>query len=151
MPPYRILLNRLAVPFLVGMALLLPQAARATPFDSSKTECVYSGPIAPLSTFEGLVGHSVSCALVYNDAALNWSGWEDPWFTHHPDPNLNWVKWQQADAGHRRLIITQTLSPADQNNTDWRHAGASGDFTDHARALARRLVAVGQGDAVIRL
>ena len=136
----------------LGLSTMLPAAATASPSDplDAKQTCVYVGPIAPLAGFDALVGRPTDCAMVYNDASPDWAGWEDPWFTHHPDPNYNWVKWQQAVPG-RRLIITQNLFPSELNNTDWRSAGAAGAYTDHARKLAQRLVAVGQGNAVIRL
>src|SRR3954453_12962900 len=135
---------------LIGITLLSLALAPAAAASDSKQTCVYVGPIAPLAAFDALVGGPPDCAMVYNDGSPDWAGWEDPWFTHHPDPNLNWVKWQQAAPG-RRLIITQNLFPSQLNNTDWRTAGAAGAYTDHAVKLAQRLVAVGQGNAVIRL
>ena len=136
----------------ISSILLLGAAAPAVaaPAQGAKQTCVYVGPIKPLAGFDSLVGRPSDCALVYNDASPDWAGWEDPWFTHHPDPNLNWVKWQQAAPG-RQLIITQNLFPSQLNDSDWRTAGAAGAYTDHARKLAQRLVAVGQGNAVIRL
>src|SRR4051812_37978882 len=98
-----------------------------------------------------MVGRDIDCALVYNDASPDWAGWENPWFLHHPDPNLNWARWATAPGTSRRLIITQNLFPSSENNADWRHAGARRDYAAHAAALARNLVAAGLGDAIIRL
>src|SRR4051794_35913861 len=98
-----------------------------------------------------MVGRDIDCALVYNDASPDWAGWENPWFLHHPDPNLNWAHWATAPGTSRQLIITQNLFPSSENNADWRDAGARGDYASHAVALARNLVAAGLGDAVIRL
>jgi hypothetical protein len=126
-------------------------AAGAPAPDDAKLPCVYAAHhIATLVAFGAMVHRSFDCALVYNDASPDWAGWEDPWFTHHPDPDLNWAKWVAAKPG-RKLIITQNLFPASVNGTAWRAAGARGDFDGHARALAARLVAVGLGSSIIRL
>src|SRR3954466_5315340 len=124
--------------FAISVALLATAApAMAAPAQGAKQTCTYVGPIAPLAGFDSLVGRPTDCALVYNDASPDWAGWEDPWFTHHPDPNLHWAKWQQAAPG-RQLIITQNLFPSELNNTDWRGAGAAGAYTDHAPRLGPR-------------
>ena len=147
-------MHRLVTTAVAALAatLLGSAAASAEPIgDNAKRVCVYAAHhISILGDFDRLVGRDVDCAVVFNDASPDWAGWEDPWFTHHPDPDLNWAKWVAAGQG-RQLIITQNLFPSALNATDWRHAGARGDYTGHAVALARRLVAVGLGDAVIRL
>jgi hypothetical protein len=89
--------------------------------------------------------------MVFNDAAPDWPAWERPWFATHRNPDLNWAVWQRRDAHRRRLIITQNLFPASEKGADWRANGAAGAYARHARALARNLVAAGQGDAIIRL
>jgi hypothetical protein len=133
-----------------AMLCLVPSVARAAGDD--KRVCVYSAHhIATLGDFGRMVGRDIDCALVYNDASPDWAGWENPWFLHHPDPDLNWARWATAPGTARRLIITQNLFPSALNATDWRHAGARGDYAGHAAALARNLVAAGLGDAVIRL
>lgn len=120
--------------------------------DDGKSVCAYSAHhISTLDAFSALVHRDVNCALVYNDASVNWQGWETPWFIHHGDPDVNWARWATAPGMERRLVITQNLFPAELNDADWRAAGARGDYAEHARTLARNLVAAGLGDAVIRL
>ena len=138
------------------VALASPVAgARAaiTPIDGdAKRVCVYSAHRqSVLREFERLVGRDVDCVLVYNDAAPDWAGWESPWYLTHRDPDLNWSGWATAAGHDRQLIITQNLFPASENTKDWRQAGARGDYDEHARTLARNLVAAGVGSAVIRL
>lgn len=129
--------------------------AVATPHDSAaqdnKRACVYSQhSVSTLQSFDALVGRDIDCVLVYNDASPDWAGWEKPWFIVHPDPDLNWAKWVAAGSG-RQLIVTQNLFPSSLNDTDWRTAGARGDYESHAVALAQNLVAAGLGNSVIRL
>lgn len=114
--------------------------------------CAYSShSIATLHTVGEIVGGELSCAVVYNDAAPTWPAWERPWFLTHTNPDRNWAAWQREDPHRRRLIITQNLFPGSENGADWLALGASGAYAAHARALARNLVAAGQGGAVIRL
>jgi hypothetical protein len=142
---------------LVLAALLPVLAACATKQETSqaaapatKRACIFpGGRVSTLSAVERLLGRRFNCVVAFNDAAPNWEGWEDPWFTHHPDPDLNWAKWARGRG--RRLIVTQNLFPAELARTDWLTPGARGAFTGHARALARHLVAAGLGDSVIRL
>lgn len=130
---------------------LLAGPGGGTPQASSGT-CAYSDhSIAALQRFSDLVGAEVNCAVVFNDASPDWRTWERPWFLTTTEPDRNWGKWQRADPGKRRLIITQNLFPDEVKNSDWLHAGAVGAYTAHARALAANLVGAGQGDAVIRL
>jgi Glycosyl hydrolase family 26 len=118
----------------------------------SKSVCAYgANSIARFNAFSALVGRDINCALVYNDASPDWAGWETPWFLYHSDPNYNWRKWKTAPGTGRHLIITQNLFPSSENNLDWRHMGANGDYEAHARALAQNLVATGLGDSIIRL
>ena len=112
--------------------------------------CVYTRhQIDALVAFGKLVGRNFNCAVVYNDAAPTWAGFEKPWFVVHSDPNLNWAKWATAVPG-RRLIVTQSMIP-DEAPADWRIRVAAGEYDEHARALARNLVAAGLGSSVIRL
>jgi hypothetical protein len=115
-----------------------------------RTACVYSGNVSTLRAFGRLVHRDMSCSLVFNDAAPDWRAWENPWFLHHVDPNLNWARWLKG-AGGRRLVVTQNLFPSSVNRSDWRDAGARGAYAGHARRLAQNLVRSGAGDAVIRL
>ena len=96
------------------------------------------------------IGRDVNCVLTFNDAAAAWARWETPWLTVHSDPNQNWSKWTAAVPG-RQMIITMALMLLSENATNWRAAGARGDYDEHARALARNLVATNQANAVIRL
>jgi hypothetical protein len=133
-----------------ALACVAPAAAHAD--DLSKRSCVYTAhKIDKLNAFGQMVGRDMDCALVFNDASPDWAGWENPWFLHHPDPNLNWAHWATAPGTSRQLIITQNLFPSALNSTDWRHAGARGDYTSHAVNLAKNLVTSGLGNAVIRL
>jgi hypothetical protein len=98
-----------------------------------------------------MVGRNFDCAMVYNNASPDWAGWENPWFLTGADANYNWASWAQAPGTHRRLVITNNLFPSALNNSDWLHAGAAGAYEEHAKALARNLVAAGLGNSVIRL
>jgi len=119
---------------------------------NSKRDCIYSADsIATLATFEALVGHSYRCALVYNNASVDWAEWEDPWFLTDRAPRYRWGEWASAAGLNRQLIITNNLFPSEVNGADWLQQGAQGAFQAHARGLARNLVAAGLGDSVIRL
>lgn len=119
---------------------------------AGKTQtCVYSNhSIAELNQFSLTVGKPVQCAVVFNDAAKDWGGWERPWFLSTADPDRNWANWIRQDSA-RTLIVTQNLFPADLNRTDWLSQGAAGNFAGHAQRLAKNLVTSGLGNAVIRL
>ena len=127
-------------------------SGRRGPAPATKQACIYSGNrISTLGRFQRLVGRQFNCVVVFGDASPNWAGWEDPWFTHHPDRDLNWSTWVKANP-NRRLVITQNLFPAPMaKTTDWLTAGSRGAYTGHAKRLARRLVAAGMGNSVIRL
>jgi hypothetical protein len=144
--PYALLIA--AVLLTTGTA----QANPVTPRGNSKTVCAYAfHHLSTFRKFQRMVGRTIDCALVYNDASPNWAGWENPWFAHHPDADLNWGRWATAAGTKRTLIITQNLFPASVNRANWRAAGARGAYVRHAKALARNLVAGGLGSAVIRL
>lgn len=118
----------------------------------SKRVCVYSAhSIAILQQFDSLVGRNVACVMVYNDTSPDWSNWEQPWFLRHTYDDNNWRAWATAPGTDRQLVISQNLFPASENNSDWRDAGARGDYEQHAVALARNLVAAGLGNSIIRL
>jgi hypothetical protein len=119
---------------------------------NSKADCVYSADdISTLQTFERMVDRDFNCVLVYNNASPSWAGWEDPWFLTDRNPKYEWAKWATAPGTSRQLIVTNNLFPGEVDGSDWLHAGASGAYEDHARALARNLVAAGLGNSVIRL
>jgi hypothetical protein len=119
---------------------------------NSKTDCVYAADdISTLQRFERIVSRDFNCVLVYNNSSPSWAGWEDPWFLTDRDPRYEWAKWATAPGTSRQLIITNNLFPGELDGSDWLEAGASGAYEDHARSLARNLVAAGLGDAVIRL
>jgi hypothetical protein len=118
----------------------------------SKTDCVYAADdIRALETFERKVKRDYNCALVYNNASPTWAGWEDPWFVTDRDPRFEWARWATEPGTSRQLIITNNLFPGQLDHADWLAAGASGAYEEHARTLARNLVAAGLGDSVIRL
>jgi hypothetical protein len=122
--------------------------------DDQKRVCVYDdNSISALTQFAALVARrTVDCAQVYGGTE-NWAAWDDPWFTVENDPNLNWGAWvRDSPADDRRLlIITEQLIPTDLGSTDWLAKGAAGGYAGYARRLARRLVAAGLPDSVIRL
>ena len=131
-------------------ALTTASASAAGVAGLNKRVCVRALHLDEAQAFNAIIGRDVNCVLTYNDVAPDWTAWEKPWLVVHSDPNQNWAKWAAAQPG-RQLIISQSLFPKTENGTDWRHAGARGDYDEHARALARNLVAAGQGNAVIRL
>ncbi len=81
-----------------GLTLLaimpaIADAARlAVPASAPRSRaCIYTAHNhATLRAFERLVGHRFSCAVVFNDAAPDWQGWERPWFIGAPrqEPQL---------------------------------------------------------------
>ncbi len=124
------------------------------PTGGSKTDCVYAAnTIGYLRKFERSVGRVFGCVLVFNNAAPNWAAWETPWFVNagHPTADENWQAWANADPARRQLIISQNLFPSDLDGSDWLEAGARGAYVEHARRLARNLVAAGLASSVIRL
>ncbi len=153
------LTQRLRRAAVAGLALLvltpaIADAARRDPPTSTPRNraCAYTKHShATLKTFQRMVGHTFSCAVVFNDAAPDWRGWERPWFIHHGDKNLNWGKWATAPGTSRRLVISQSLTADSVLRTDWRRDGARGRYDSHFLNLARNLVAAGLGGSVIRL
>jgi hypothetical protein len=134
----------------VTVGLVLGLAGGSIP-DDSKADCASVGPsVSALSSFERLVGRGFDCAVVFNNASPDWSGWVSPWFLSDADP-YNWGRWVRAPGVHRQLIISQSLFPSDLNGSDWLHAGAGGAYVQYARTLARNLVAAGLGNSAIRL
>jgi Glycosyl hydrolase family 26 len=144
--------NALLAAVLVGIGVALFTLLSGGPGGGDKTVCAYSShSIASLNAFSRSIGRDVNCAVVFNNASPDWAGWEKPWFTRHiPDDN-NWRAWATAPGKHRRLVITQGLFPGALKNTDWRTAGARGDYEQHARNLAHNLVTAGLGGSIIRL
>ena len=136
----------------VWAATAAPASATTTPWpDNGKRHCIYTEHRHSIfAEFTSLIGKEVDCALVFNDASTTWAYWAKPWFTTLPDPDLNWANWVAAKPG-RQLIITQNLFPSPLNGTDWLPRGAAGEYEEHARTLARNLVAAGLGQSVIRL
>jgi Glycosyl hydrolase family 26 len=122
--------------------------------DNQKRACVYDANyISQLAPFAAMVKRkTIDCAMVYTGSP-DWAGWVNPWFLHHPNPDLNWAAWVRASPANdrRQLIISQPLIPSGLAGADWLDAGASGAYTGYARQFAQNLVAEGVGDAVIRL
>lgn len=129
-------------------------ARTSTSILNQKRVCVYDhNSVSGVAAFAAVVGRKiVDCAMVYTGSA-DWSGWVDPWFLHHPNPDLNWAGWvRQSPANDRRqLIISQPLIPSGLAGTDWRAQGAAGAYDGYARQFAQTLVNDGVGDAIIRL
>ncbi len=122
------------------------------PVIGNKTPCVYaSDHISLLNQFGQRVGRAFQCAVIYNDAAPNWEGWQQPWFTNPIVSDMSWTRWATQPGTRHQLVITQNLFPASEKGTDWLAAGASGAFEPHARVLAQNLVRAGLGHSVIRL
>jgi hypothetical protein len=151
-----------ANPIASAQASTTDQNARATqtttpvvnPVHDQKRECAYTADsVSELSQFSSLVGRSmIDCALVF-DASPDWSGWTDPYFLHDTTADLDWGSWVRESPSNdrRQLVISQPMIPTDLSSTDWRAAGAAGDFDGYAVQFAQNLVADGVGDAIIRL
>jgi hypothetical protein len=99
-----------------------------------------------------MVQRSIDCALVFANGQPDWSHWERPWYVGGgPGADYDWGKWATAPGTKRQLILTQNLIPISAQSEDWRHLGAAGAYVQHARVLARNLVAAGLGNSIIRL
>ena len=117
---------------------------------NSKTPCLYAATSVPLMrSFSRLTGKRFDCVMVYNNARPTWAWWERLWIAHPPRPWMKVLKWAKAVPG-RRLIISQPMVP-DDVPANWRQLGARGAYDGYAKHFARNLVALGLGDAVIRL
>jgi hypothetical protein len=123
-------------------------AASAPAGGDAKRACFY-GSVSVMQQVGQQVGRTFDCALVFNDATPNWTGWEHPWFIGYYKPDFNWSAWATAVPG-RQLVITQRMIP-DNPPSDWRSRGANGEYDAHAAELARSLVAAGLDHSVIRL
>ena len=137
----------------VGLAAAAISAALlfSAPAASSTQVCAYSAlKISALKRFSRLVHRDIACAQVFNDTAPDWASWQKPWFLTPGKPDLAWAKWAKQ-GGNRRLIISQSLFPAQAKHDNWLEQGARGAYMPHAAALARNLVAAGLGSSVIRL
>jgi Glycosyl hydrolase family 26 len=117
----------------------------------SKTVCVQPGNgVGALAAFSALVGRSVNCVLLFNDANPGWAQWTNPWFTHTSAGTNDWSAWLKSDPAVRRVVVTQEMVPSNVLS-NWRELGASGAYDRYAHELAVNLVAAGMGNAVIRL
>src|SRR5260370_20183648 len=106
----------------------------------AKRACFY-GSVSVMQHVGHQVGQTFDCALVFNDATPNWTGWQHPWFIGYYKPDFNWAAWATAVPG-RQLVITQRMIP-DNPPSDWRQRGANGGYEPHAPELARTPVAAG--------
>jgi Glycosyl hydrolase family 26 len=137
---------------LAATALVLLAPAGSAAGHPRARACVYAAHShRTMQRFERMVGRTLDCAVVFNNAAPNWHYWERPWFVSHNDPDLNWARWATAPHTSRLLVISQSLTPGSVLGGDWRTAGAWGRYDAHFTALARNLVAAGLGRSVIRL
>jgi hypothetical protein len=119
--------------------------------NNGKRVCVYSAlETSILQRFSRMVGREIDCGLLFNDSMPDWTGWETPWFLGYKDPNYTWGTWADAPGTSRQLILSQSLIPKSLADSDWRQAGARGDYAEHARSLARNLIAARLGNIVIR-
>jgi hypothetical protein len=134
-------------------AIALPAAVvsplKILPSSAATRTCAYSDRKG-IAEFGKVVGRTVDCALVFNDASTNWHGWEMPWFVSNGNPDLKWANWMRSVKG-RTLILTQNLFPSSLNRSNWLDPAASGKYVVHAKTLARNLIAAGLGQVVIRL
>jgi 5-hydroxyisourate hydrolase-like protein (transthyretin family) len=149
--------HRRIIVLLTAIALMIPlgsaesmTAQASTGATDTKTSCVYTQhSISGLERFSSLIGRDVSCAVVFNDVATNWTDWASPWILGGNDPNVRWAGWAAAKPG-RSLVITQSLVPTGID-PDWRAQGAAGAYDQHIRDWATALVAGGLGSSIIRL
>jgi hypothetical protein len=150
-------IHRRIIVSLTLMALLSPLGAvggvtaqAATTTGDTKTSCVYTQhSISALARFSSTIGRDVTCAIVFNDVATNWTDWANPWILGGNNPDVRWAGWTAAEPG-RSLVITQSLVPTGID-PDWRALGASGAYDQHIRDWAAALVAGGLGSSIIRL
>ena len=130
---------------LVAVLLLAPGGGAARP-----TPCVYSGgTLDGLQKFDATIGRQIKCAMVFDDAAPDWSAWEYPWFVYNRSANENWTQFARRPGD--TMIITLNLFPSSVDNANWRAIGAAGGYVAYDKTLARNLVAAGMGHAIIRL
>lgn len=140
------------VVLLLSPSLVPASPASAATLDTSRTACVYTNhSVSELDAFSATVGRPMDCAMVYNDAVTTWQQWESPWFINDHIADNDWSAWATTPGTSRQLVITQDLVPSAIENQDWLDAGASGAYTEYARALAENLVSAGLGSAIIRL
>ncbi len=120
----------------------------------SKSNCVYTNnSVDTLKSWSAQTGYSYACALAFDNARPDWDSWENPWFLSGPgtSPDHDWQGWKNTPGIRRQLIITISFFPQSEANTDWLTACSSGQYDQHAQALATNLVNAGLGDSVIRL
>ena len=126
-------------------------ALRPSPSSSSR-RCVYTEDgIAGLKDFGRTVNDpDISCAEMFNESATTWEQWSHPFSSTTAQANMNWPAWVRA-APNRQLIVSQSLFPAAAQHQNWLALGSRGAYAPYAAALARNLVSVGLGHAIIRL
>jgi glycosyl hydrolase family 26 len=147
----RLYLRALLAAIVVAAVAALVLARLPAGGKSSPKVCAYSAQkISLLRQFSGLAQRDINCALVFNDSAPNWQSWEHPWFLSSGSRDEDWARWTTESGKDRTLVISQSLFPRNAGG-GWLDAGARGDFTPHAEALARNLVKAGLGKAIIRL
>ena len=143
----------LAVSLVLSLGVArITTAAATTPVPNQKTACAYTRDLDGLQQFSTMVGTPMSCSMVFNDTATNWTDWDTPWFLHAPasQPQNQWPAWLAAGNGTRTLVVTQSMVPTGIES-NWRTLGASGAYDSYIRTLAVNLIAAGAGSAIIRL
>lgn len=114
-------------------------AASRPPGSPPAVSGVYAGGPRQVRRFERWRGRPVGLVSTYLPAA-SWSGIEVP---------TGWARWWGATRYAGQMMVTIAMLPADARST--LRAGARGRYDRHFIRAARRLVANGMGDAVIRI
>jgi hypothetical protein len=140
-----------------------PRTSQEFRTPDSKTDCLYpANNVLTLVSFGRRIGYHFRCALIFANAATQWSGWEVPWFTsaaHPPGEYLNWQDWKGCANPYdsctwgetRQLIITMQLWPTSEDAANPLLQCSEGKYSQHAVNLATNLVRDGLGDSIIRL
>ena len=130
---------------LVAVPLLATGGGAAGPMP-----CVYTAEtLEGLQQFDQVVSRQIKCAMVFDNAAPDWSAWENPWFISNPIRNENWTEFARRPGD--TMIVTLNLFPSSVDTANWRAIGAAGGYVAYDKTLARNLVAAGMGHAIIRL
>jgi hypothetical protein len=133
-------------------ALTAARVTASTATGDAKSACITtSGSTTWLKQITARTGWQFDCVSTYNNAAPNWTVWENPWFSHPAPPAEQWLQWLKAAPGTRRLVIGQSMIPTGAMPADWRRRGAAGEYDKYIRTLGRNLVQAELGKSVIRL
>jgi hypothetical protein len=133
--------------------LLISHRGVPGPGTTSARVCAGTNSVPALHAFGRLIRQPVACAVIFAEAVTSWAQWTHPWFLsyYHRWPRFDWESWYKGGDGSRTLVLTLDLIPVSTVGPDWAALGAAGDFTGYDKVLARRLVAAGMGNIIIRL